>query len=47
MFIIISPDEEHFNIFIAMNEIHRHTKKLTEKYSKDKTSERLLELEFK
>ena len=31
-FIIISPDEENFNIFIAMNKIHRHIKKLTEKY---------------
>ena len=47
MFIIISPDKKNSNIFIAMNEIHRHIKKSTKKYLKDKISERLLELEFK
>ena len=28
MFIIINPDEENFNLFKAINEIHRHIKKL-------------------
>ena len=28
MFIIINTDEENFNIFKAINEIHRHIKKL-------------------
>ena len=28
MFITINPDEEHFNIFKTINEIHRHIKKL-------------------
>ena len=54
-FIRIDPDEENFNIFNAINKIHRHikksTKKLTEKSTKegliDKLSNKLLRLEFK
>ena len=33
-FIRIDPDEEDFNIFKAINEIHRHIKKPTEKPTK-------------
>ena len=47
MFIRISPDEENFNIFRAMNKIHRHIKKSTKKSLIDKISKRLLKLEFK
>ena len=47
----IDPDEEDFNIFKAINEIHRHiiksTKKLTEKFLIDELSNKLLRLEFK
>ena len=54
-FIRIDPDEEDFNIFKAINEIHRHikksTKKLTKKSTKealiDELSNKLLRLEFK
>ena len=31
VFIRIDPDEENFDIFKAINEIHRHIKKLTKK----------------
>ena len=33
-FIRIKPDEEDFNIFKAINEIHRHNEKSTKKSSK-------------
>ena len=54
-FIRIDPDKEDFNIFKAINEIHRHikksTKKLTEKSTKeslkDELSNKLLKFEFK
>ena len=54
-FIRINSDEKDFNIFKAINEIHRHikisTKKLTEKSTKksliDDLSNKLLRLEFK
>ena len=46
-FIRINPDEKNFNIFKAINKIHRHIKKSTRKSLIDKISERLLELEFK
>ena len=46
MLISINPDEDKFNIFKAINEIHRHIKASTEKSLIDKISERLLELEF-
>ena len=50
-FIRINPDEENFNIFKAINEIHRYIKKLTEestkKSLKNKLSNKLLTLEFK
>ena len=45
-FITINPDEENFNIFKAINEIHRHIKASTKKSLIDKISKRLLELEF-
>ena len=46
VFIRINP-EENFNIFKAINEIYRHIKKSNKKYLIDKTSKRILELEFK
>ena len=46
MFIRINPDEENFNTFEAINEIHRHIKKSTKKSLIDQVSKRLLELEF-
>ena len=53
-FIRIDPDEEDFNIFKVINEIHRHIKKLTktltEKSTKksliDELSNKILRLEF-
>ena len=47
MFIRINPDEEKFNIFTAINKIHRHIKKSTKKFLIHKISKRLLTLEFK
>ena len=47
MFIRINPDEENFNIFKDMNEMHRHIKESTKKSLIDKISKRLIELEFK
>ena len=50
-FIRIDPDEEDFNIFEAINEIHEHTKKSTKKLTKksliEELSNKLLRLEFK
>ena len=50
-FIRINPDEEDFNIFKAINEIHRQIKKLTKKSTKkyliDELLNKLLRLEFK
>ena len=46
MFIRINPDEENFNIFKELNEIHRHIKKSSKKSLIDDLSKRLLELEF-
>ena len=54
-FIIINPDEKDFDIFKAINEIHRHIKesikKSTEKSTKesliDELSKRLLGLKIK
>ena len=47
VFIRINPDEENFNIFRAINKIHRHIKKSTKKSLIDKISKSLLKLEFK
>ena len=47
VFTRINPDEEKFNIFKAINEIHMQIKKPTNKSLIDKISKRLLELEFK
>ena len=50
-FIRINPDEENFNIFKAINEIHRHIKELTKKSTRksliDELSNKLLRPEFK
>ena len=50
-FIRINPDEENFNIFKVINEIHRHIKELTKKSTKksliDELLNKLLRLEFK
>ena len=51
----VNPDEEDFNIFNAINKIHRHIKKLTKELTEESTKKslidkilrRLLELEFK
>ena len=40
----INPDEEHFNIFKVINEIHMHLKKSNKKSLIDKISKRLLKL---
>ena len=51
MFIRINPDENNFNNFKEINEIHRHIKRSTEKSTKKSLivdlSKRLLELGFK
>ena len=47
VFIRINPDEENFNIFRAINKIHRHIKKSTKKSLIDTIWKRLLEPEFK
>ena len=47
VFIRINPDEKNFNIFRAINKIHRHIKKSTKKSLIDKITKRLLKLEFK
>ena len=47
VFIRINHDEESFNIFKSINEIHRHIKESTKKSLIDKISKRLLELKFK
>ena len=47
VFIRIDPDEENFDILKAINEIHRHIKKLTKKYLIEKILKILLELEFR
>ena len=47
VFIRINPDEENFNIFRAINKIHKNIKKSTKKSLIDKISKRLLEFEFK
>ena len=47
MFIRINPDEVNFNIFKAINEMHRHIKKSTKKSLIHKISKRLIELGFK
>ena len=46
VFIRINPNEENFNIFRAINKIHRHIKKSTKKSLIDKISKSLLKLEF-
>ena len=46
-FIRINPDEQKFNKFNAINEIHRHVKQSSKKSVIEKISKRLLELEFK
>ena len=46
VFTRINPDEEKFNIFKAINEIHMQIKKPTNKSLIDKISKRLLELEL-
>ena len=45
-FIRINPDEQNFNIFKAINKIHRHIKRSSKKSLIDKISKRLLELKF-
>ena len=47
VFIRINPDEENFNIFRAINKIHRYIKKSTKTSLIDKISKRLLTLKFK
>ena len=47
VFIRINPDEEKFNIFTAINKIHRHIKRSTKKSLIDNVSKRLSKLEFK
>ena len=47
VFIRVNTDQESFNIFKSINEIHRHIKNSTEKSLTDKISERILELQFK
>ena len=47
VFIRVNTDEESFNIFKSINEIHRHIKNSTEKSLTSKISERILELQFK
>ena len=47
MFIRINHDEESFNIFKPINEVHRHIKESTKKSLIDKISKRLLELKLK
>ena len=45
-FIRINPDVSGFNIFTAINEIHRHIKKSSKRSLLDRISKRLLELTF-
>ena len=40
MFITINPDEIFFNTFKAINEVHKHSKKSTKKFSTDKISKK-------
>ena len=47
VFIWVNPDEENFNIFSAIIQIHRHIKKSSKKSLIEKISKRLLKLEFK
>ena len=47
VFIRINHDEESFNIFKPINEVHRHIKESTRKSLIDKISKRLLELKLK
>ena len=47
VFIWVNPDEENFNIFSAIIQIHRHIKKSTKKSLIEKISKILLKLEFK
>ena len=46
MFIRINPDEENFNIFKAIDKIHRHIKKSTKKYLIDKSLKKLFKIEL-
>ena len=46
VFIRINAEEENFNIFKAINEIHRLIKKSAKNFLIDKISKRLVELEF-
>ena len=45
-FIRINPDQQNFNIFKAINKIHRDTEKSNKKLLINKISKKLLELEF-
>ena len=47
VFIRINHDEESFNIFKPINEVHRHIKESTKKSLIDKISKTLLELKLK
>ena len=47
VFIWVNPDEESFNIFSVIIQIHRHIKKSTKKSLIEKISKILLKLEFK
>ena len=42
----INPDEENFNKFKAINEVHKHIKKSSKKSLIENLSKRLLELKF-
>ena len=46
VFIRINAEEENFNIFKAINEIHRLIKKSAKNFLIDKISKRLVELQF-
>ena len=46
-FISNNPDEEKFNVFKFINKLQRHVEKLSKKSLIDKTSKRLMRLEFK
>ena len=46
-FIRINPDEKDYNIFKAINKIHKHIKQSSKESIKGRISKRLSELEFK
>ena len=42
-FIRFNPDEKDFNIFMAINEIHRHIKKSTKKLAEESTKKFIID----